>query len=90
MMMRGVMKISSSVLVSLSVSRLNSHLSKGTLPKPGVLSFAASTARAASLGSRPASAASEGIPKRLKPIPIEARSCWIEAPICGSGSVVSV
>src|SRR5262249_42217031 len=36
--MRGVMKISSSWSFVLVVSRLNSHLISGTLPRPGVLS----------------------------------------------------
>ena len=39
LMMRGVMKISSSVFDSSTRSRLNSHLSTGTLPRPGVLSL---------------------------------------------------
>ncbi len=39
LMIRGVMKISSSVFDSSTRSRLNSHLSTGTLPRPGVLSL---------------------------------------------------
>ena len=40
-MMRGVMKISSSELWSLSVSRRNSQLRNGTRLRPGVRSVAA-------------------------------------------------
>ena len=38
-MMRGVMKISSSVLWSLTASRLNSQFRSGIRPRPGVRSF---------------------------------------------------
>ena len=37
-MIRGVMKIRSSVFASLTASRLNSHFSSGRLPSPGVRS----------------------------------------------------